>query len=96
MDYPKNGSIFVLFALAIALLIAARAPVSEKYSIGAAKAQNSNVTTITITGKTLTVTAADGYTPTITSGEEVPMIILERTDDQVQSEVFDTITVIDE
>ena len=55
-----------------------------------------NFTTITISRRTVTITAAAGYTPIIESGKEKPIIILERNDSETTTTVFETITVVDD
>ena len=53
---------------------------------------NSNLTNITISGKTMIIRTADGYTPTVQSGTK-PTVILERNPMQKSATVFDSVTV---
>jgi cytochrome oxidase Cu insertion factor (SCO1/SenC/PrrC family) len=71
MEATSFQKIIIFLLLAGALLFLAKSTQKES-SLEA----SGNYTTITISGKTVTIKAADGYTPTIETGKEKPMVIL--------------------
>jgi hypothetical protein len=54
---------------------------------------NKHQTSIIISGKTLIIRAAEGYSPTITSANNKPLVILERDASQKSTTYFDKIIV---
>ncbi len=54
---------------------------------------NKQYTNIIISGKTLIIRAADGYSPIIERGSEKPLVILERSASQKSADRFDKIIV---
>ena len=98
----KNGIIaFALagFGLAAGLslghLTQAEGVVSDSINSSAAAFPDSdkNYTEIIITGKTMIIKAAEGYTPTIKSGTNKPLVILERDPKQVSSTEFNEVVI---
>ena len=96
----KNLPIYLALTLSLILLITARIthdadeyPSSE--ALGITEGER-NYTSIIISGKTLVIKAAQGYTPTITSDRNKPLIILERDPAQKSTTQFDQVIVVND
>jgi hypothetical protein len=91
MEETKSRQIIMFLFIAGVLLFLAKSTQNES-----SLETSGNYTTITISGKTLTIKAADGYTPIIDTGKEKPLVILERDSEQNNPFEFEVITVVDD
>ena len=98
----NNLPIYLALALSLLLMIVARVthdageyPFDEQLALAGGDTDR-DYTSIIISGKTLVIKAAQGYSPIITSDQDKPLIILERDPSQTSTTHFDQIIVVNE